>query len=106
MIKAAFFKKNGAFTGFSVSGHADFADFGKDVVCAAVSSAVMLSANTVTDFFKADAAVLEDNNTVKLTLSSSNAAAEAVIESLCFHLGLLAKQYKGTIEISVTKGVN
>ncbi|MDE7105331.1 MAG: ribosomal-processing cysteine protease Prp, partial [Ruminococcus sp.] len=35
MIQAKFYKKNGKFSGFRVSGHAGYADAGEDIVCAA-----------------------------------------------------------------------
>ena len=38
MIRAVFWK-----TGFKVEGHADFDEYGKDVVCAAVSGMVQLA---------------------------------------------------------------
>ena len=50
MIQAKFYKKNGKFSGFRVSGHAGYADAGEDIVCAAVSSAVQLTVNLLSDF--------------------------------------------------------
>ena len=37
----------GAYQGFTCMGHAGYAKRGKDIVCAAVSSAAIMSANTV-----------------------------------------------------------
>ena len=48
MIQAKILRRNGRTAGFSVSGHAGYADSGKDIVCAAVSSAVQLTANGIT----------------------------------------------------------
>ena len=101
MIKAVFYKKNGAFTGFSISGHADYADEGQDVVCASVSSAGMFAANTVTDFLKADADVSAENNLLELMLKNHCESAEKLIESLHTHIGFISQDYKGTIRISV-----
>ena len=49
MIKANFYQKNGLYCGFIISGHAG-GKYGQDIVCAGVSSAVMLTVNTLTDF--------------------------------------------------------
>ena len=57
MIVAEFFRKNGEITGFKVSGHAGYDMFGKDIVCAGVSSAVMMTANLVTEIFGFEAEV-------------------------------------------------
>lgn len=43
MIVAEFFRKNGEITGFKVSGHAGYDESGRDIVCAGVSSAVMMT---------------------------------------------------------------
>ena len=39
---------NDRLTGFDISGHAMFAESGSDIVCASVSSAAYMAANTVT----------------------------------------------------------
>lgn len=101
MIKAVFYKKNGAFTGFGISGHAGYADEGQDVVCAAVSSAAMLTANTVTDIFNVEADVSAENNLLKLMLKTHCESAEKLIESLYTHIDFISQDYKGTIRISV-----
>ena len=53
MIKANFYQKNGLYCGFIISGHAG-GKYGQDIVCAGVSSAVMLTVNTLTDFLVCD----------------------------------------------------
>lgn len=53
MICADFFRnEHDRLVGFRITGHAGYADYGEDVCCASVSSAVMLTANTVTEAFK------------------------------------------------------
>ena len=50
MIRAEFYESDGLMSGFTFSGHAGYAESGSDVVCAAVSSAVQLTANLLEDF--------------------------------------------------------
>ncbi|MBQ9940878.1 MAG: ribosomal-processing cysteine protease Prp [Clostridia bacterium] len=52
MVDAVFYR-NADFkiVGFSVSGHADYADHGKDIVCAAVSAMSSLVVNTLEEIF-------------------------------------------------------
>ena len=38
MTKIKFFKNNDIFTGFEISGHSGYAEEGKDIVCASISS--------------------------------------------------------------------
>ena len=68
MIEAEFFRKNGAFTGFAVSGHAGFDQHGRDIVCASVSSAVQLTVNGITEILSERADIKVKENLVKLLL--------------------------------------
>ncbi|MGN0660922.1 MAG: ribosomal-processing cysteine protease Prp [Oscillospiraceae bacterium] len=99
MITASFFKSGNDFLGFEVAGHADYGDFGNDIVCAGVSSAVMLTANAVTDGFGIKADAQAEGETVRLRLSAADENATRLISALKNHLELLSSQYKGTIKI-------
>lgn len=68
MIVAEFFRKNGEITGFKVSGHAEYDESGRDIVCAGVSSAVMMTANLITEIFRFEAEVSAVDDTVTLKL--------------------------------------
>ena len=45
MTKAVFRKKEGLYINFEVNGHASYADSGNDIVCAGISTAVIMSIN-------------------------------------------------------------
>ena len=45
MTKAVFRKKEGLYINFEVNGHASYADSGNDLVCAGISTAVIMSIN-------------------------------------------------------------
>ena len=47
MTKIVFFRSGGIFYGFEEQGHADYAEAGEDVLCAALSAMTMLIINTV-----------------------------------------------------------
>ncbi len=105
MIEAEFLRYDGSLVGFSVSGHAGAGPFGKDIVCAAVSSATMLTANTITDYLFAKAEVKDKGNRIMLVLrdpeSAMSIAAKQTIASFCKHLEMLAEDNKGKIRITV-----
>ncbi len=105
MIEAEFLRYQGGLVGFSVSGHAGAGPFGKDIVCAAVSSALMLTANTITDFLYAPADIKEKGNKIMLVLKDPDSAmaiaAKQIIASFHNHLTLLSEDYKGKIRITV-----
>ena len=105
MISAEFLSYGGSLVGFSVSGHADAGAFGRDIVCAAVSSAVMLTANTITDYLFCKADVKDQGNRIMLVLKDPDSAmaiaAKQMIASFHNHLHILAKDSKGKINVSV-----
>ena len=55
MIKINFNKVSEEYTGFECKGHSMSAPHGEDIVCAFVSSACFMTANTVTDVLGLDA---------------------------------------------------
>lgn len=84
----------GTLTGFCVRGHASFAESGQDIVCAAVSSAVYMAANTVTEVLGLSPELSERDGRLELSLSESEApAAQAVLSGLRLHLQALCEQY-------------
>ena len=58
MIIITFFGED-IISGFEVRGHAGFGEEGQDIICAAVSSAVYMTVNTVTDIYMIDPVLLE-----------------------------------------------
>lgn len=106
MIEAVFYRKHDLLRGFSVSGHSGYAESGSDIVCAAVSSAVSLTCNTITDFFgsAAEAKVNENEITLKLTDSCGpDERTEQLLAALVDHLESISQEYKGTISITITE---
>ena len=102
MIAADFFKdQNDMLTGFRVTGHAGMADFGYDVCCASVSSAVMMAANTITEAFKLDAKVTVDENEIRLMMEQADENADKVIMGLLIHLYNISDEFPGHIKLKV-----
>ena len=104
MIRAEFFSKAGRLTGFSVSGHAGYADAGEDIVCAAVSSAVQLTANGITEVLGVKAQVTAKGDTVSLKMDSlPSEDAEAFLKALRLHLEMLAEDYPKNVKLTCTE---
>ncbi len=74
MICAEFFRKNGSPVGFRISGHSGASEAGTDIVCAAVSSAAYLTANTVTDIMNVSAKASVTDGTMVLRISEKGTA--------------------------------
>lgn len=92
--------------GFSITGHSDHGGKGRDIVCAGVSSALMLTVNTITDFIAADAEVNVDpakEGQASLTLIPPyNKNAEGMIRSFYAHLDSIREDY-GQIRLEINK---
>ncbi len=93
MLKAVFYRQGDGFNGFSVSGHAGYGTAGNDIVCAAVTSAVELTCNTITEFFGADASVEVFENEVRLMLNEDSVPAKQLIGSLHLHIANIAEEH-------------
>ncbi len=104
MILAHFYQKKGRTCGCSISGHAGYADFGKDIVCASVTSALQMAVNGITEVLKVPAKVevLENEISVQLP-EDSQCAAYSFLEALKMHLEILSDDYKGTIKVKVSE---
>ena len=100
MIKASFFYSKGGFcVGFEVSGHSGFAESGFDIVCAAVSCAVQMCCNGITEIVKADAEVFVDSDEISLKVESFDEKVQVLLESLKMQIGLLEKDYGENISL-------
>ena len=77
---------------------------GESVVCAAVSSACYMAANTITDVLMLDADISLSDGYMKLLLSGGNAEpAQAILQGLQLHLEQLAEQYPKNIKIDFSE---
>lgn len=103
MIRADFYRsRENRLLGFHISGHAGLAEEGYDVACAAVSSAVMMTCNTVTDVFKIDAKVDVDENDILLKLGDDSAGnGDRLLLGLMLQLDMISQEYPSAVKISV-----
>lgn len=100
MIKAEFFKKGDSLTGFKITGHSGFAHEGEDVVCAAVSSAAYMAANTITDVI-GDSAEIEVKDGYLSLVSDGHGETQIILKGLKLHLSALAEDYPNYIKIKI-----
>lgn len=102
MTKVKFFTDRNGIYGFCVSGHSSENcddEFGK-IVCSAVSSAVYLTANTVTDIIGDEAQIEEAEGFMKFTVSSPSDATYKLMSGLKLHLTQLSEEYSNNIAIN------
>lgn len=97
MIRAVFFEDESKL-GFEISGHAG-GKSGTDIVCASVSSAAYMAANTVTEILDITAEIQMDDGFLKFIISNDDVSAKAIIDGLKLHLTELSKQYPKKIKV-------
>ncbi len=104
MIRAAFqVTKTGSIKGFSVNGHSGYAQAGSDIVCASVSSAVMLAINTAAQFFniKLDVKVLDGDISCGVAEISQN--SDRLIKSLIAHLKEVEREFPKHLKVNISE---
>jgi uncharacterized protein YsxB (DUF464 family) len=102
MISAKLLTRNGTLCGFDISGHSGSAARGSDIVCAAVSSAAYMAANTLTEVCGCHAEIYEADGALRVTVSDPE-QAQIVLKGLEIHLQGLVAQYPKFIKIQLTE---
>lgn len=83
----------------SILGHAMYDDYGKDIVCAAVSSIVMTSVESIAAFDESAVNVKELDNKVVLTITKHDNITNTLINTMLNLLNELVKKYPKNIKI-------
>ena len=99
MTRVKFLIGNNRLHGFEISGHSMFAPEGQDIVCAAVSSAALMAANTITDVIGTPAKAEAESGSMIFYLSETNEKTEAILRGFELHLKELSKQYPLNIKV-------
>ena len=104
MIKVTFESHNDVITGVCISGHSGYSEQGSDIVCAAVSSASIMTFNTITEIMKIKADVTENDGFLRFNLSDQGAVKSAeILKGLKLHLLGLSEQYKTYIKVKFSE---
>lgn len=98
MIKINLKYNNDLIESISILGHADFADYGKDIVCASVSSIVITSVNAIIRL-NSDSISYDNSNGISVNVLIHNDVTDTLIDNMVSLLKDLEKQYKKNIII-------
>ena len=99
-MKATFLHRGNTLCGFALEGHCG-GIAGCDIVCAAVSSAAYLTANTVTEVIGAKPELtVDENGAMRLVLSAAEAArCIDILQGFLLHLDALGQDYPKQIQL-------
>ncbi len=88
--------------GFRVSGHTGVR--GESIVCAAVSSACYMAANTITEILHIDADISVSDGYMSVIVSGDDIPkANAILAGLRLHMEQLAQQYPDQIKLKFSE---
>ena len=93
MTKVVFYEKDDKLTGFLIKDHSDYDEEGYDIVCASISSAAYLTANTLTEIVGAKADIRVEEAYFKFILKDKSDEAQDHLRGLRLHLESLAGDY-------------
>lgn len=82
-----------------ISGHADYADYGKDIVCASVSSICYTTINGILNIDK-NAIKYTDGKVLTIEILKNDDIVNKLINNMITLLKELAKEYPKNIKIS------
>ncbi|MFI3206923.1 MAG: ribosomal-processing cysteine protease Prp [Clostridia bacterium] len=94
--------KDGSLEGFRIAGHSGYAEIGSDIVCAAVSSAVYMAINTITDIFAVSPLSLRvDDAEIFFRIEPKDIKrCDELLRGVKLHLLGLEEQYPENINVS------
>ena len=82
MIKVSVTKKNQQIQEVSIQGHAMYDDFGKDIVCAAVSSCVITTVNGILEIDKDWILAKQDSKGVLIQVQNSSDVCQTLLANM------------------------
>ncbi len=105
MITVTIYKKKSNYVGFNVEGHAYYDEYGKDIVCAAISILTQTCVNSLKEILKLDFDFEEnqENARIKLMLKDLNLEklekASLLIESMKLGMSGVSSMYPENIKV-------
>ena len=98
MIKAVYEVKNDLYTKLSVSGHAEYDESGKDLVCASVSS-IMFGFMNALDMLDEDVTIKQLTNKITITNNSNSEMVQDYFELVMVQLKTIEESYRDFIKV-------
>ena len=82
-----------------ISGHAKYDEFGKDIVCASVSSVIMTTVNSIMNIDNSSISYVDDGNKIIIKKLNDNDIVDKLLNTMILILKDLEKQYKKNIKV-------
>ena len=98
MIKIKLLKNNNSLSRIIIKGHAMYDDFGKDIVCAAVSSTVITSINACLSIDE-NSLNYDDKDGIEVEIIKNDMITNKIIDNMIFNLRQLEIAYPKNVQI-------
>lgn len=98
MIKVNIIKKDNVVNEINICGHAKYANLGKDIVCASVSSIVITTVNAILKIDD-ESLVYNDNKDLKIKINKHTEVIDILINNMIDLLSELEQNYQKNIQI-------
>ena len=100
MTTAKFLFSDETVVSFELSGHSGAGEYGTDIVCSAISSAVYMAANTIIEIMKLEPETVVRDGYLKVQMNLEDARKSKVItDGLYLHLSELQSQYPNNLKL-------
>ena len=99
MIKINISNKDGQIHKINMIGHADYDNYGKDIVCAGASSIVTTTVNAILTFDKKFISYEEKKDNFEIVINTHNEIVDNLITNMINMLEDLEKDYPKNIKI-------
>ena len=101
MVKVNVNLKDNLVESIIIKGHAGYADYGKDIVCASVSSMVITTVNAIARLRQNDITCNQDDGFVEIVINTHNSITDTLIDNLIDLLKELEQQYNKNLKINI-----
>ena len=104
MTKAIFNYNNNQIQSFKIIGHADYAEYGYDIVCSGITTAVFTSLGLIQKYLNKDEYDYQElDGTISLYFNETNQIVNDIIENLVEVLKNIERQYPKNLKIKIAK---
>ena len=104
MTNAIFNYTNNQIQSFKIIGHADYAEYGYDIVCSGITTAVFTSLGLIKKYLnESEYDYQELDGTIALSFKATNQIVNDIIENLIEVLKNIERQYPKNLKIKIAK---
>ena len=99
MIRINIIKQNNLIKSITFKGHADYDEYGKDIVCSAVSATYLCTVNAILSLNNDSIKVSNNNDLQEVVTTNDNEITQTLLNNMINCLKSLEEQYPNNVKI-------